>query len=109
MPWVFTYNDWSAGTEYDFMVKAAVVSAVEVARMKPYCMYSGNTSGDMYKWFVSKGVVIIQVSHAAFPTAPGGQALLHYNLGRASSSSSLAGLLLPLHCACSMHQHGGMR
>ncbi|KAI3432850.1 hypothetical protein D9Q98_010433 [Chlorella vulgaris] len=60
MPWVFTYNDWSAGTEYDFMVKAAVVSAVEVARMKPYCMYSGNTSGDMYKWFVSKGVVIIQ-------------------------------------------------
>ena len=20
MPWVFTYNDWSAGTEYDYMV-----------------------------------------------------------------------------------------
>ena len=30
MPWVFTYNDWSAGTEYDWMVQAAVTSAIEV-------------------------------------------------------------------------------
>ena len=30
MPWVFTYNDWSAGTEYDFMAKAAVMSAIQV-------------------------------------------------------------------------------
>lgn len=30
MPWVFTYNDWSAGTEYDMMAKAAVVSAIKV-------------------------------------------------------------------------------
>jgi hypothetical protein len=43
------------------MVKAAVTSGVEVARMKPYCMYSGSTSSDMYQWFLSKGVAIIQV------------------------------------------------
>lgn len=30
MPWVFTYNDWSAGTEYDWMAQAAVTSAIEV-------------------------------------------------------------------------------
>ncbi|EFN52174.1 expressed protein [Chlorella variabilis] len=60
MPWVFTYNDWSAGTEYDYMVKAAVTSGIEVARMKPYCMYSGSTSAEMYQWFLSKGVTIIQ-------------------------------------------------
>ena len=26
MPWVFTYNDWSAGTEYDYMVRGAMCS-----------------------------------------------------------------------------------
>jgi hypothetical protein len=61
MPWVFTYNDWSAGTEYDYMVKAAVTSGIEIARMKPYCMYSGKTTSEMYQWFLSKGVTIIQV------------------------------------------------
>jgi hypothetical protein len=61
MPWVFTFNDWSAGTEYDHMVKAAVTSAIEVARMKPFCMYSGSTTSEMYQWFLSKGVTIIQV------------------------------------------------
>ena len=59
---MFTYNDWSAGTEYDYMVKAAVTSGIEVARMKPYCMYSGSTSAEMYQWFLSKGVTIIQAS-----------------------------------------------
>ena len=33
MPWVFTYNDWSAGTEYDWMAQAAVTSAIEVQPM----------------------------------------------------------------------------
>jgi hypothetical protein len=61
MPWVFTYNDWSAGTEYDYMVKAAVSSAVNVARMRAFCMFSGSTDSPMYKWFISKGVAIIQV------------------------------------------------
>ncbi len=30
MPWVFTYNDWSVGTEYEYMLKAAVTSAIQV-------------------------------------------------------------------------------
>lgn len=58
---MFTYNDWSAGTEYDYMVKAAVSSAIDVARMRAFCMYSGGTESPMYQWFVSKGVAIIQV------------------------------------------------
>jgi hypothetical protein len=62
MPWVFTYNDWSAGTEYDYMVKAAVTSAIIAARMKPFCMYSGSTESSMYLWLVSQDVTIIQVS-----------------------------------------------
>lgn len=61
MPWVFTYNDWSAGTEYDMMVKAAVRSAIKVARMKPFCMYSGATTSPIYTFFVDAGVTIIQV------------------------------------------------
>ena len=61
MPWVFTYNDWSAGTEYEYMVKAAVTSAIEAARMKPFCMYSGSEAAPMHKWLVKKGVRIIRV------------------------------------------------
>ncbi len=61
MPWVFTYNDWSAGTEYEYMVKAAVTSAIEAARMKPFCMYSGSEAARMHKWLVKKGVRIIRV------------------------------------------------
>lgn len=60
MPWVFTYNDWSAGTEYDMMVKAAVRSAIQVARMKAFCMYSGSTTSPIYSFFVDAGVTIIQ-------------------------------------------------
>lgn len=60
MPWVFTYNDWSAGTEYDMMVKAAVRSGIQVARMKPFCMYSGSTTSPIYSFLVDAGVTIIQ-------------------------------------------------
>jgi hypothetical protein len=61
MPWVFTYNDWSGGTEYDMMVKGAVRSAIAVGRMKPFCMYSGSTTSPIYTWLVDAGVTIIQV------------------------------------------------
>ncbi|KAL4423954.1 hypothetical protein ABPG75_001255 [Micractinium tetrahymenae] len=60
MPWVFTYNDWSSGTEYDQMVKGAVTSAIEAARMRPFCMYSGSQSSPMYQWLVGRGVRIIR-------------------------------------------------
>ncbi|PSC70561.1 Glycosyl transferase family 8 [Micractinium conductrix] len=60
MPWVFTYNDWSGGTEYDMMVKAAIRSAINIARMKPFCMYSGSLTSPIYTWLVDAGVTIIQ-------------------------------------------------
>ncbi len=59
---MFTYNDWSAGTEYELMVKAAVRSAIHVARMKPFCMYSGSTTSPIYAWFLDQDVTIITVS-----------------------------------------------
>ncbi|KAI7845916.1 hypothetical protein COHA_000462 [Chlorella ohadii] len=59
MPWVFTYNDWSAGTEYDWMVQAAVTSAIEVGRVKPHCMFTGSTESPMYRWLASKDITLI--------------------------------------------------
>lgn len=64
LPWVFTYNDWSAGTEYDHMVKAAVSSAIKVARLKPYCMFGGSDQSPMYRWLQSRNVTLIQVGRA---------------------------------------------
>ncbi|KAI7840394.1 hypothetical protein COHA_005895 [Chlorella ohadii] len=60
MPWVFTYNDWSAGTEYDFMVMAAVTSAIHIGRMLPYCLYSGSKLAPAYKWLKAQNVTIIE-------------------------------------------------
>ncbi|PRW61424.1 Glycosyl transferase family 8 [Chlorella sorokiniana] len=60
MPWVFTYNDWSAGTEYDMMAKAAVMSAIQVARMKAFCMFVGSSSSPMFRWLQDQGVNMIQ-------------------------------------------------
>ena len=62
MPWVFTFNDWSSGTEYEHMVKVAVLSAIDPGRMKPFCMYSGSESSDMYHWLLSMNVTMIMVS-----------------------------------------------
>ncbi len=98
MPWVFTYNDWSAGTEYDYMVKAAVTSGIEVARMKPYCMYSGSTSAEMYQWFLSKGVTIIQVTGVRMWGSRLCRGQLHHQLVD----------LLSWSCRCSTSQRGGM-
>lgn len=61
MPWVFTYNDWSAGTEYDEMVRAAVSSAIKAGRLKPYCMFGGSAESPMYRWLQSHNVTLIQV------------------------------------------------
>ena len=60
MPWVFTYNDWSAGTEYDEMVRAAVSSAIKAGRLKPYCMFGGSAESPMYRWLQSHNVTLIQ-------------------------------------------------
>ncbi len=35
--------------DYDYMVKAAVRSAVSMGTMKPYCIFSGDTSSTIYK------------------------------------------------------------
>ena len=59
---MFTFNDWSSGTEYEHMAKAAVLSAVDPGRMKPFCMYSGSASSDMYHWLLSMNVTMIMVS-----------------------------------------------
>jgi hypothetical protein len=60
MPWVFTYNDWSVGTEYEYMLKAAVMSAIQVGRVKPFCMFTGSKDSPVYQWLASKGITMIQ-------------------------------------------------
>ena len=82
MPWVFTYNDWSAGTEYDRMVEVAVTSGIRTGRMKPFCLFGGATESPMYQWLRAHGVHIIRVGdhpgqagkgrrHAERPAAAG--------------------------------------
>ncbi|KAI7840392.1 hypothetical protein COHA_005893 [Chlorella ohadii] len=60
MPWVFTYNDWSAGSEYDFMITAVVTSAIHIGRVQPYCLYSGSKAAPVYSWLLSRNVTIIE-------------------------------------------------
>lgn len=62
---MFTYNDWSAGTEYDEMVKVAVSSAIKAGRLKPYCMFGGSADSSMYRWLQSRNVTLIQVGAAS--------------------------------------------
>lgn len=67
MPWVFTYNDWSAGSAYDEMAKAAVRSAIDVGRVRPFCMFSGNKDSPMYDWLIKQGVTMMEVRLASRP------------------------------------------
>lgn len=56
LPWVFTFNSWSE--KYDYMVKVAVRSAVEVGGVRPYCMFSGKETSAIYKFLVKSGVKV---------------------------------------------------
>jgi hypothetical protein len=57
-PWVFTYNGRSP--RYDYMLQAAVATAVKVAKLTPFCLYDGSTSDPIYKWLVRNGVTLMQ-------------------------------------------------
>lgn len=57
LPWVFTYNGDSP--EYDYMLKAAVISARVNGNLKPYCIYNGSDKDDIFAWLVSNGVHVI--------------------------------------------------
>lgn len=59
LPWVFTFNDWSTGTVYEGMARAAVNSAIYEAGMKPYCMFSGARNSSSYQWFQARGVAML--------------------------------------------------
>lgn len=102
MPWVFTYNDWSSGTEYDQMVKGAVTSAIEAARMKPHCMFSGSQSSEMYRWLVGKGVRIIRVS-SVLDSRSGWGCLRAFQPGGASSVRVGGMQVQAAMCACNAH------
>ena len=53
-------------------VQAAIRSAINIARMKPFCMYSGSLTSPIYTWLVDAGVTIIQVRAALVQLPLGG-------------------------------------
>ena len=57
MPWVFTYNGESP--EFDYMVKSAVLSAIHVGQVIPYCLYMGDKGDEMYRWLKNQSVHVI--------------------------------------------------
>ena len=57
MPWVFTYNGESPG--FDYMAKSAVLSAIHVGQVIPYCIYMGDKGDEMYLWLKRQGVHVV--------------------------------------------------
>ena len=57
LPWVFTYTSYTP--QWDYMVKAAVRSALRYKTLQPYCIYTGNHSSVIYNWLGSNGVILI--------------------------------------------------
>ena len=57
LPWIFVYN--SANTDYDYMVKMAVLTSKNKTTLNPYCMYIGGPT-KMLKWLYSFNVTVIR-------------------------------------------------
>jgi hypothetical protein len=57
MPWVFTFNGESPG--FDYMAKSAVLSAIHIGQLIPYCIYMGHRGDEMYQWLKRKGVHVV--------------------------------------------------
>ncbi|KAL6753995.1 hypothetical protein V8C86DRAFT_404853 [Haematococcus lacustris] len=57
LPWVFTYNSWSE--EYDYLLKAAVLSAEAHGSLQPLCLFLGNTSSHIGQWLRSHNVTLL--------------------------------------------------
>jgi hypothetical protein len=54
---VFSYT--GATPENDYIVKAAVRSALRHKTIQPFCLWSGNFSSPIYHWLVEEGVTVI--------------------------------------------------
>ena len=79
IPWVFTFNSWSAG--YEPMLKAAVNSAARVGGIAPHCIYAGDAAAPVVAWMRAHGVRVI-------PHEPKWRAVLA-ELGRAHAAANL--------------------
>jgi len=58
LPWVFTFSN--STPHWDYLVKAAVRSAARHKSIRPYCLWSGNTSAFIYGWMREQGVSMIE-------------------------------------------------
>ncbi|GFR49842.1 hypothetical protein Agub_g11783, partial [Astrephomene gubernaculifera] len=63
LPWVFTYSSWGDGS-YDYMLKAAVRSALATRSLVPYCVFSGDLSSPIASWLAEQGVTLLHHSPA---------------------------------------------
>ena len=58
LPWVFTFNSWSAA--YEPMMRAAVSSALRVGGLAPHCVFAGDAArSPAAAWLRSHGVRVI--------------------------------------------------
>eukprot|EP01025_Chloroclados_australasicus_P050062 TRINITY_DN5720_c0_g1_i1.p1 TRINITY_DN5720_c0_g1~~TRINITY_DN5720_c0_g1_i1.p1 ORF type:complete len:710 (+),score=20.45 TRINITY_DN5720_c0_g1_i1:158-2287(+) len=58
IPWVFTHNSWSS--KVDYLVKAVARSAIEVGKVTPYCLFSGDRNSEIARWLKDLGVTLIK-------------------------------------------------
>eukprot|EP01025_Chloroclados_australasicus_P014984 TRINITY_DN170_c1_g2_i1.p1 TRINITY_DN170_c1_g2~~TRINITY_DN170_c1_g2_i1.p1 ORF type:complete len:690 (-),score=36.56 TRINITY_DN170_c1_g2_i1:2016-4085(-) len=58
VPWIFTHSAWSPNIDY--LVKVAVRSAVQVGKVTPYCLFSGERNSPIGRWLEAMGVTLIQ-------------------------------------------------
>eukprot|EP01025_Chloroclados_australasicus_P045423 TRINITY_DN4971_c0_g1_i4.p1 TRINITY_DN4971_c0_g1~~TRINITY_DN4971_c0_g1_i4.p1 ORF type:complete len:765 (-),score=45.33 TRINITY_DN4971_c0_g1_i4:1815-4109(-) len=57
VPWIFTYNQWKQYQEY--LVKAAVRSAIKVGKVTPFCLFLGERDSTIARWLQAMGVELI--------------------------------------------------
>eukprot|EP01025_Chloroclados_australasicus_P045424 TRINITY_DN4971_c0_g1_i5.p1 TRINITY_DN4971_c0_g1~~TRINITY_DN4971_c0_g1_i5.p1 ORF type:complete len:764 (-),score=49.78 TRINITY_DN4971_c0_g1_i5:1095-3386(-) len=57
VPWIFTYNQWKPYQEY--LVKAAVRSAIQVGKVTPFCLFLGEKDSTIARWLQAMGVKLI--------------------------------------------------
>jgi hypothetical protein len=57
LKWIFSYNSYL--TDYDSLIKVAVLSAISKTTLIPVCLFYGPVN-HMYRWLLKYKVIVIQ-------------------------------------------------
>lgn len=66
VPWVFTYNDESPA--YDYLMRSSVISALQIGKVKPFCLFRGSNESEVARFLKANGVELIH-HHIAWADA----------------------------------------